>query len=88
MNSGLIGKIEKAKRYAQERTRIHVRGLQVDFDGENDRHEVTLDDDTWRCNCDFFTGWGACAHTMALERIMEGILPRSALFQESTAGTA
>ena len=88
MHSGLIGKIEKAKRYAQERTRIHVRGLQVDFDGENDRHEVTLAEDTWRCNCDFFIGWGACAHTMALERIMEGILPRSALFQESAASTA
>ena len=88
MNSGLIGKIEKAKRYTQERTRIHVRGLQVDFDGENDRHEVTLDDDMWRCNCDFFIGWGACAHTMALERIMEGMLPRSALYQESVANTA
>ena len=88
MNSGLIGKIEKAKRYAQERTRIHVRGLLVDFDGENDRHEVTLDGDTWGCTCDFFIGWGACAHTMALERIMEGMLPRSALYKESSAGTA
>ena len=62
MNSGLIGKIEKAKRYAEERTRIHVSGLKVDFDGEN-----------------FFVGWGACAHTMALERILEGMLPKSAL---------
>ena len=74
-----------AKRYAQERTRMHIRGLHVDFDGENDRHEVSLDADTWRCSCDFFAGWGACAHTMALERILEGMLPRSALYEPQPA---
>ena len=82
MNSSLIGKIEKAKRYAQERSRIHVRGLLVEFDGENDRHRVSLEEETWRCSCEFFAGWGACAHTMALERILEGTLPRSTLFQQ------
>ncbi len=82
MNSGLIGKIEKAKRYAQERSRIHVSGLRVDFDGDNDRHEVTLEGDAWRCSCEFFVGWGACAHTMALERILEGMLPASALYAQ------
>ena len=79
MNSGLIGKIEKAKRYAQERSRIHVSGLKADFDGENDKHEVALEGEDWRCTCDFFVGWGACAHTMALERILEGMLPKKAL---------
>lgn len=83
MNSSLIGKIEKAKRYAQERGRMHVRGLKVDFDGENDSHEVSLEQEAWRCSCDFFAGWGACAHTMALERILEGMLPRSALIQQT-----
>jgi hypothetical protein len=82
MNSSLIGKIAKAKRYAQERSRIHVRGLRVEFDGENDQHEVSLDGETWRCTCDFFTGWGACAHTMALERVFDGMLPRAALFEQ------
>jgi hypothetical protein len=79
MNSGLIGKIEKARRYAQEKGRIHVRGLNVEFDGENDRHEVSLNGETWRCTCDFFEGWGACAHTMALERVLDGMLPHSTL---------
>jgi hypothetical protein len=83
VNSSLIGKIEKAKRYAQERGRVHVRGLHVEFDGENDRHEVELDGEHWRCNCDFFAGWGGCAHTMALERIFEGMLPRSSLLPQA-----
>jgi hypothetical protein len=79
MNSGLIGKVDKAKKYAQERNRMHVSALQVDFRGENDTHQVALDGDTWRCTCDFFSGWGACAHTMALERILDGMIPTAAI---------
>ena len=75
MNSSLIGKIEKAKRYAQERDRIHVERLEVDFRGENDSHQVRLEGGAWHCTCDFFAGWGLCSHTMALERILEGMLP-------------
>lgn len=79
MNSGLIGKIDKAKKYAQERHRMHVAKLQVEFNGENENHQVALDGDAWKCSCDFFGGWGACAHTMALERVLDGMLPRQAM---------
>ena len=79
MNSGLIGKIDKAKKYAQERHRMHVARLQVDFDGENENHQVALENAAWKCTCDFFGGWGACAHTMALERVLDGMLPRAAV---------
>jgi len=79
MNSGLIGKIDKAKKYAEERHRMHVSALNVLFDGENDTHSVNLDGDAWKCTCDFFHGWGACAHTMALERVFEGMVPQSSL---------
>jgi hypothetical protein len=82
MNSSLIGKIEKARRYAMERDRITFRSLEVDFRGENATHRVSLRDDAWSCTCDFFRGWGACAHTMALERILEGMVPEAALYQE------
>jgi hypothetical protein len=85
MNSGLIGKIDKAKKYALERDRMHVSSLQVDFRGENDTHQVALDGDTWRCSCDFFHGWGACAHTMALERILQGMIPTAALSMPALA---
>lgn len=78
MNSGLIGKIDKAKKYASERHRMHVASMQVDFDGENEKHHVALEDDHWRCSCDFFDGWGACAHTMALERVLAGMIPQQA----------
>jgi hypothetical protein len=79
MNSGLIGKVDKAKKYAQERHRMHVNTLQVDFQGENDVHHVALEGSDWRCTCDFFHGWGSCAHTMALERVLDGMVPQSPL---------
>jgi len=78
VNSSVIGKIEKARRYAGERHRIHFKNLEVEFKGENGDHRVNLADDHWHCTCDFFTGYGACAHTMAMERVLEGMLPAGA----------
>jgi len=79
MNSGLIVKIDKARRYATERGRMDVTSLHVRLGAENDTHEVALDGDKWACTCDFFRGWGACAHTMALERVLDGMIPTSAI---------
>ncbi|MEX2081117.1 MAG: hypothetical protein WEC33_05835 [Dehalococcoidia bacterium] len=75
MHSSLIGKIEKAKVYARERYRMEVDGLHVRFHGENSEHEVGLVDGRWTCNCDFFQGWDVCSHTMALEKVLEGMVP-------------
>ncbi len=79
MQSSLIGKIEKAKVYAQERHRMKVDNLHVAFHGENSDHEVSLVEGRWHCNCDFFAQWSVCSHTMALERVLEGMVPRQEL---------
>jgi hypothetical protein len=79
VNSSVIGKIEKAKLYAQERERIRFASLSVRFHGDNGDHSVELTGDHWHCTCDFFAGYGACAHTMALERILEGMLPEGVM---------
>jgi len=81
VNSSVIGKIEKAKRYAQERNRMRFTSLSVNFHGENGDHQVGLEAEKWRCTCDFFAGYGVCAHTMALERVLEGMLPATASSQ-------
>ena len=77
MHSSLLRKIEKANRYAQERERIDLHSLQVSFKGENDTHTVQVEDGKWHCNCDFFQGYGCCSHTMALEQVFQGFVPRS-----------
>ena len=74
MDSGMIGKIEKAKRYAQERGRIHFHSLRVTMDGANNGHAVEFAGGEWKCDCDFFHTRGRCSHTMALEILLEGML--------------
>jgi hypothetical protein len=74
MDYGMIGKIEKAKRYAEERNRIHLESLKVTFDGENNNHTVQFNQNRWECDCDFFHSRGVCSHTMALERILDGMV--------------
>jgi hypothetical protein len=75
MDSGMIGKIEKAKRYAQEHERFHFEALTVTISGENNSHHVVLTDGKWHCDCDFFQNRAVCTHTMALEELLKGMLP-------------
>jgi hypothetical protein len=76
MDYGLIGKIDKAKRYSQQRDRIRVDSLSVTFVGENNPHTVNYQDGDWQCDCDFFQTRGRCSHTMALEIILDGMIPQ------------
>ncbi len=75
MDNGMIGKIEKAKRYAEERERIRFESFRATFDGDNNPHTVHFETGEWKCDCDFFSRRGVCSHTMALERILERMLP-------------
>jgi hypothetical protein len=79
MDYGMIGKIQKAKRYAEERDRIEIKSLVVTFDGTNNPHTVRFEEGAWICDCVFFQSRARCSHTMALEMILEGMLPEQAL---------
>ena len=79
MQSSLIGKIEKAKRYAEETERVTFSELSAQFRGENDDYIISYKDGKWHCPCHFFSSWGLCSHTMALERILGKMLPKEAL---------
>ncbi len=79
MQSSLIGKIEKAKRYATEPHRVTFNDFTLTFRGDNDTHTVRWHDEHWHCTCDFFAEHDLCCHTMALERMIEAMLPVSAL---------
>lgn len=79
MQSSLIGKIEKAKRYAEERDRVTLTQFTATFRGEHDNYTLSYKDGKWQCSCNFFSGWQVCSHTMALERMLVGMLPQEAL---------
>ena len=76
MDYGMIGKIEKAKRYAEQRDRIRLDSFTVTFEGENNPHTVHFQDGEWQCDCDFFLTRGRCSHTMSLEMIFEDMIPQ------------
>ncbi len=74
MDSGMISKIQKAKRYATEPERVTIQRLEVTFRGDHGVYHVTLIDGQWSCECAFFHQRGVCSHTMALERMMAPLL--------------
>ena len=85
MQSSLIGKIEKAKRYAEEPERVTFSELSVKFRGENSNYITEYKEGKWHCSCPCFSSWGVCSHTMALERILSNMLPKEALTTQHTA---
>lgn len=74
MQSSLVSKIEKARRYSQERHRIRFTDFTVRFHGDHNEYVVTYKDGTWACGCPFFSQRGLCSHTMALERVLGEML--------------
>ena len=75
MDYGMIGKIEKAKMYAMERSRFKFDVFTVRLAGDNDTvHVVRYDHGDWDCDCSFFATRGRCSHTMAVERVLEDML--------------
>ncbi|MBA7700442.1 hypothetical protein ES703_109156 [subsurface metagenome] len=79
MQSSLIGKIEKAKLYAQETERISFSEFSVKFRGEHDTYTTEYKEGKWHCSCHFFSNWGLCSHTMALQKVLGDMLPKEAL---------
>jgi len=74
MDYSMIGKIEKARRYAEERDRFTFKSFSVQFRGVNNNHTVAYGGDGWSCDCEYFETHGVCAHTMALERVLEPMI--------------
>lgn len=88
MHSSLIGKIEKAKRYAEEPERVQFARFELAFRGEHDDYFVTYADGKWGCSCAFFAGWGICSHTMAMHRLLGPMLPKEATPSQTAAVAA
>ena len=78
MDYGLIGKLEKAKRYAEDRTRFRFDKFELTFHGDNNEHKVSYNNNTFQCDCEFFITHGRCGHTMALEILLKDMIVETA----------
>lgn len=74
MDSAMIGKIQKAKQYAEEPERILFSEFKVTIAGDHNSHAVSYNAGDWKCDCDFFLTRGVCSHTMTMERVLNGML--------------
>lgn len=87
MNSGMIGKIDKAHRYAQEPDRMRMTAFSATFRGSHDDYRVSLDDHGWHCTCHTFEAHvlESCPHVMAAQLLLGPMLSEDARFATAEA---
>lgn len=74
MNSALISKIEKARRYAEEPERVRIHEFEVDFNGDHAPYVVTMNGTNFADSSPGFQSTGTSAHIMALQRLLQNML--------------
>lgn len=87
MYSSMIGKIEKAHRYAREPERVKFQNFTATFEGGHDRYTVSLGDNGWECSCHTFETHmiGTCSHIMAMQQMLGEMLPDEARYDTDEA---
>lgn len=74
MNSAMISKIEKARRYAEEPERVRIHELEVDFNGDHASYVVSMNGTSFSDSSPGFQSTGTSAHIMALQRLLHDML--------------
>jgi len=74
VHSSMIGKVEKAMRYAHEPDRVTFASFQASFAGDNGTHTVSLAANAWHCDCHLFESAGGCTHTLAMQKMLDPML--------------
>ena len=74
MDYGMIGKLEKAKRYAEDRKRFRFDKFELTFHGDNNEHHVSYENGVFKCDCEFFLTHKRCGHSMALEILLKDMI--------------
>jgi hypothetical protein len=74
----MIGKVEKAMRYAHEPDRVKLQQVTATFAGDNSTHTISLDADTWHCDCHLVEAAGGCSHTLAVQKMLDPMLSDAA----------
>ncbi len=90
MNSSMIGKIEKAHRYAREPERITFETFTASFRGSHDDYTVSLTEHGWECTCHTFETHviGTCSHIMAMQHMLGQMLPDRARYDAESERAA
>ncbi len=89
MDSSMIGKIDKARRYASEANkRVAFEQFRATVQGDNNTYTVAFDKGRWSCGCHYFNSHGVCSHTMTMERVLREMMPSVAETETSVPSAA
>lgn len=90
MNSSMIGKIEKAHRYAHEPERVKFKAIEATIAGDNDDYHVSLETDGWKCSCHTFQSHilETCSHVMAMQLMLGKMLGDNARYSTHSENEA
>lgn len=90
MNSSMIGKIEKAHRYAHEPERVKFTTLEATISGDNDEYHVRLTSNGWDCSCHTFQSHvlETCSHVMAMQLLLGKMLDDTVRYSAQTDAVA
>ena len=83
MDSSIIGKIDKARKYAEEKERVSITSFSATFQGNHNSYDVSYNTGAWDCECHFFATRAVCSHTMALQRMLDEMLAKASAHQEA-----
>ena len=64
MDSSIIGKIDKARKYAEEKERVSINSFSATFQGNHNSYDVSFNAGAWDCECHFFATRAVCSHTI------------------------
>ena len=70
----VVSDVEKAKRYATETHRVKFASFSASFKGEHNEYHIEYKDGVWACDNPYFQTHGVCSHTMAMERLLRGMV--------------
>jgi hypothetical protein len=76
VDTAMIGKVEKAKFYAEEIERVTFNSFTATFRGDNNTYTISLSAEGWNCTCPGYRDHGMCPHIMTMERMFEKMLKR------------
>ena len=83
MDSSIIGKIDKARKYAEEKERVSITSFSATFQGNHNSYDVSYNTGAWDCECHFFATRAVCSHTMALQRMLDEMLAKASAHHEA-----
>lgn len=70
----IVSDVKKAKRYSEEPERIRIVSFEATFNGDNKVQHVSYDNGRWNSTSSYFKTHGVGAFTMAMERMLSGMV--------------